>query len=46
MSTLQGYLKGALRKKQLIASIIEQFKLNLENTRCIDFQFHVAKLSQ
>ena len=27
------YLKGALRKKQLIASFVEQFKLNLENTR-------------
>ena len=33
MSVLQGYLKGNLRKKQLIASIVEQFKLNLENTR-------------
>ena len=33
MSVLQGYLKGDLRKKQLIASIIEQFKLNLKNTR-------------
>ena len=33
MSVLQGYLKGDLRKKQLIASIIEQFKLHLENTR-------------
>ena len=36
-------LKDALRKKQLIASFVEQFKLNLENIRCIDFQFHVAK---
>ena len=33
MSVLQGYLKGDLRKKQLISSIVEQFKLNLENTR-------------
>ena len=33
MSVLQGYLKGDLQKKQLIASIVEQFKLNLENTR-------------
>ena len=32
MSVLQGYLKGALLKKQLIASFVEQFKLNLENT--------------
>ena len=33
MSVLQGYLKGVLLKKQLIASFVEQFKLNLENTR-------------
>ena len=33
MSVLQGYLKGDLRKKQLIPSVVEQFKLNLENTR-------------
>ena len=33
MSVLQGYLKGALRKKQLIASFVEQFKSNLKNTR-------------
>ena len=33
MSVLQGYLKGDLPKKQLIASIVEQFKLNLENTK-------------
>ena len=46
MSVLQGYLKRALWKKQSIASFVEQFKLNLENIRCIDFQFHVAKLSQ
>ena len=46
MSALQGYLKGALRKKQLIASFVEQFKLNFENTRCIDFQLHVAKFNQ
>ena len=46
MSVLQGYLKTALRKKQLIASFIEQFKLNLENKSFIDFQFYVAKLSQ
>ena len=46
MSALQGYVKGALRRKQLIASFVEQFKLNLENERCLEFQFHVAKLSQ
>ena len=32
MSVLHGYLKGDLQK-QLISSIVEQFKLNLENTR-------------
>ena len=42
MFALQGYLKGALRKKQLIAPFVEQFKLNFENTRWIDFQLHVA----
>ena len=42
MFALQGYLKGALRKKQSIASFVEQFKLNFENKRCIDFQLHVA----
>ena len=46
MSALQDYLKGALRKKQLIASFVEQFKLNFESTRCIDFQCLVAKFSQ
>ena len=39
MSTLQGYLKCALRKKQLIASFVEQFKLNLENARRLEFHF-------
>ena len=33
-------------KEAIEASFIEQSKLNLENIRCIDFQFHVAKLSQ
>ena len=44
-SVLPGYLKGALWKKQLITSSVKQFRLNLENIRCIDSQFHVAKLS-
>ena len=34
MSALKSCLKGALRKKQLIASLVKQSKLNLENTRC------------
>ena len=28
------------------ASLVEQLKLNLEDIRFIDFQFHGAKLSQ
>ena len=39
MSALPGYLKGALWKNQLIASFVEQFKLNLENTRWQNFSF-------
>ena len=42
MSVLQGYLKGSLRKKQLIASFVEQFKLNLENTR-VPFVKHLKE---
>ena len=30
--------------KQLIASLVEQFQLNLEKTKCPEFQFYVAKL--
>ena len=29
-----------------MASLVGQFKQNDENTRCINFQFRVAKLSQ
>ena len=42
MSVLQGYLKGALLKKQLIASFVEQFKLNLENTRAALVEYLMA----
>ena len=35
-----------LRRKQLIISFGDQFKLNLETTRCIDFQFHNPNASQ
>ena len=42
----KGYVKGAPRRKQLIASFVEQFQLTIKNTRCFEFQFHVAKLSQ
>ena len=39
MSVLQGYLRSALWKKQLIASFIEQLKLNPENIRRVDLIF-------
>ena len=45
MSALQGYVKGALRRKQLIAFSVEQSQLTLKNTGCFDFQFDVGKLS-
>ena len=45
MSALRGYVKGPLRRKQLINSFVEQFQLTLENTKCFEFEFHVAKLS-
>ena len=46
MSTILGFVQGALRRKQLMASLVEQFKQNHENTRCIDFRFNNAKVSQ
>ena len=45
MSVLQGYLKGALRKKQLLVSFEKHFTENDENTACIVFRFHNPKLS-
>ena len=42
---LQVYT-GLFKECPMIASFVEQFKLNLENIRCIDFQCHVAKLNQ
>ena len=45
MSILQGYLKGALRKKQLTASFVEQFKLNLENIRALLVDNHENSIS-
>ena len=43
LSTLQGYVQGALRKKQLIASFAKHFTENDENIICIVFQFHNPK---
>ena len=45
-STIQDYVQGALRKKQLIASFVKHFTENDGNTTCIVFQFHSPKLGQ
>ena len=45
-STIQDYVQGALRKKQLIASFVKHFTENDGNTICIAFQFHNPKLRQ
>ena len=37
---------GYSTKEAIDTFFRNQFKLNLENTRCIDFHCHVAKLSQ
>ena len=44
MLCVMGYVKGALRRKQLIAFFVEQFQLTLKNTGCFKIQFHVGKL--
>ena len=46
LSTIQDYVQGALRKKQLIASLVKHFTENDGNTTCIVFQFHNPKLRQ
>ena len=46
LSTLQDYLQGVPRKKQLIASFVKHFTENDGNTICIVFQFHNPKLRQ
>ena len=46
LSTIQDYVQGALRKKQLIASFVKQFTENDGNTTCIVFQFQNLKLRQ
>ena len=45
LSTIKGYVQGALRKKQLIVSFVKHFTENDENTICIVFQFCNQKLS-
>ena len=39
LSTIQDYVLGALRKKQLIASFVKHFTENDGNTICIVLQF-------
>ena len=46
MPTIQGYVQGALRKNELIASFIEHFKENRENIIRVCFQFYIPKSSQ
>ena len=46
MSCSIGLCKGFCTKEAMIASFVELFQLTLKNTRCFEFQFHVAKLSQ
>ena len=43
---MQGYVQDALRKKELIASFVDHFKKNHENTISVSFQFYIPKLSQ
>ena len=43
---LHGLAAGCSTKETIDNFFCNQFKLNLENTICIDFQCHVAKLSQ
>ena len=45
-STIQDYVQGALRKKQLIASFVKHFTENDGITTCTVFQFHNPKLRQ
>ena len=46
MSTIRGYVQGALRNKELKTSFIEHFKENPENAIRLRFQFHIPNLSQ
>ena len=41
-----GLCNRCFTKEAMIASFVEQFKLNIENKRCLEFQFHLAKFSQ
>ena len=42
MFAMQGYVLGAIRKKELITSFVEHFKEDHENT--ISVCFHIPKL--
>ena len=46
MSTKQGYVQGALRKKELIAYFVQYFIETHENTKSVCFQSYIPKLSQ
>ena len=45
ISTITGYVKSALRKKQLIVSFAKHFTENDKNTICVVFQFYNQKLN-
>ena len=40
ISTIKGYVQGALRKMQLIVFVVKHFTENDENAVCIVFQFY------
>ena len=40
------YLRIALEKSRFIDCLVEYFKKNHENVKCLDFQFHNLKFSQ
>ena len=44
ISTILGYVQGALRKKGLIASFVEHFRKSHENTISVFFQCYTPKL--
>ena len=41
-----GLSTGCSKKKSLITSLVEDFKKNHENAKCIDFQLHNLEFSQ
>ena len=44
ISAIQGYVQGALWKKELITSFVQQFQENHENTISLCFESYIPKL--